>query len=108
MAGRQTMALCIQMFVKHFVGSQNCKLSADNFSKQFGPRSGLTYMHRAWSGYKLIDTLIIFLKEIFKKVYFDNKSADYKKKHEKFLRGQKVNYMYNKGMKQKVFVQNSK
>ena len=30
----------------------------DNFCKQFGPRSGPTF----WSGSKLIDTLIVFLK----------------------------------------------
>ena len=36
-------------------------LSADNFWKQFGPRSGPTFC-RAWSGTKLFDTLNVFLK----------------------------------------------
>ena len=39
-------------------------LSADNFCKQFGPRSGPTKC-RAWSVSKLFDTLMVFLKEFF-------------------------------------------
>ena len=46
--------------------------TADNFSKQFGPRSGPT---------KCL-TLDGFLKEIFKKVDFEQKSADDKKEWE--------------------------
>ena len=41
--------------------------SADNVGKQFGPRSGPTN-RRAWSGSKLFDILIVFLKEFFQKV----------------------------------------
>ena len=35
---------------------------ADNFCKQFGTRPGPTE-RQAWSGSKLFDTLIVFLKE---------------------------------------------
>ena len=45
-------------------------LSADNLCKQFGPRSGPT---------KLLDTLMVFLKDFFEKVDFKEKSADDKK-----------------------------
>ena len=51
--------------------------SADNFGKQFGPRSGPTN-RRAWSGSKLFDILMVFLKLIWKK------SADDKKAHKNF------------------------
>ena len=51
--------------------------SADNLCKQFGSRSGPTKC-RAWSGSKLFDTLMIFLKEFFEKIDFE-KSADDKK-----------------------------
>ena len=44
------------------------KSIADNFCKQFGPRSGPT-KRRAWSRSKLFDTLMVFLKE-----FFDNKN----------------------------------
>ena len=60
--------------------------SADNFYKLFGPKSGPT-KHQAWSGSKLFDTLMVFLKEFFEKVDFEKNSAD-DKKHEKFPRGQ--------------------
>ena len=49
--------------------------SADNFCEQFGPRSGPTKC-RAWSGSNLFDTLMVFLKEFFKKLDFEKKSAD--------------------------------
>ena len=54
-------------------------LSTDNFCKQFGPRSGL-----AESGSKLFDTLIVFLKELFEKVYFfvQKKTQQTSQKHE--------------------------
>ena len=52
--------------------------SADNFCKQFGPRSDPT-ISRAKSGSKLFDTLMVFLKEFFRKVDFEQKSADDKK-----------------------------
>ena len=65
--------------------------SADNLCKQFGPRSGLT---------KLFDALMVFLKEIFKKVDFE-KSAD-NTKARKNSQGQRVkvikssiNYLVN-------------
>ena len=46
--------------------------SADNLCKQFVPRSGPT-KSLAWSGSKLLETLIVFLKEFFKKVDFEKK-----------------------------------
>ena len=52
--------------------------SADNLCKQFEPRSGPTKC-RAWSGTKLFDTLMVFLKEYFWKSWFWKKSADDKK-----------------------------
>ena len=44
--------------------------SADNFCKQFGPRSGPTKC-RAWSGSNLFDTQMVFKKEFFEKVDFE-------------------------------------
>ena len=55
--------------------------SADNLGKQFGPRSGPT-IHRARSGSKLFDILIVFLKEFFWKINFE-KNQQTTKKHEK-------------------------
>ena len=50
--------------------------SADNFCKQFGARSGPTKCP-AWSGSKLFDTLLLFLKEFFENIDFEKKiSAD--------------------------------
>ena len=60
--------------------------SADNFFKQFGPRSGPTKC-RAWSGSKLFDTLVVFLKEFFKKNILKNSADD--KKACKFHRRQR-------------------
>ena len=40
---------------------------ANNFCKQFGHRSGPNAC-RAWSGSKLFDILMVFLKEFFEKV----------------------------------------
>ena len=43
-------------------------VTSDNYiCKQFGPRSGLTKC-RAWSGSKLFDTLMVFLKEFLENV----------------------------------------
>ena len=53
--------------------------SADNFYKQFEPRSGPTKCP-AWSGSKLFDTLIVFLKEFFEKVDFEKNQQTTKKK----------------------------
>ena len=39
--------------------------SVDNLCKQFGPRSG------PWSGSKMFDTHIVFLKEFFEKDDFE-------------------------------------
>ena len=55
--------------------------SACYFCKQFGPRSGPT-KRRAWSGSKLFDTLIVFLKEFFEIVNFEKNQQTTKKKHE--------------------------
>ena len=51
--------------------------SADKFYKQYGPRSGVI-KRQAWSGSKLFDTLIVFLKEFFEKVDFEKKSRQQK------------------------------
>ena len=58
------------------VGVTLCLLvsCADNFCKQFGPRSGPTKF-RARSGFKLFDTLIIFLREAFEKVDFEKTNS---------------------------------
>ena len=63
--------------------------SADNFCKQFEPRSDPTNCW-AWSGSKLFDTLRVFPKEFFEKVYF-----------EKISRRQKIlkNYPEGKDLK---------
>ena len=53
--------------------------SADNFCKQFGPGSGPT-KRWAWSGSKLYDTLIIFLKEFFEKLDSENNQQTTKKR----------------------------
>ena len=63
-------------------------LSADNLCKQFGPRSSPT-KHRVWSGSKLFDTLMVFLKEFFKKVNFE-KNKQTTKKHV----GKEWSYLY--------------
>ena len=63
--------------------------SADNFGKQFGPWSGLTN-RPAWSGSKLFDILMVFLKEFFQKVNFE-KISRRQKKHKKFPSMQWVN-----------------
>ena len=54
-------------------------LSADNLGKQFGPRSGPTNRR---PGFKLFDILMVYLKEVFKKVNFE-KNQQTTKKHEK-------------------------
>ena len=48
---------------------------ADNICKQFGPRSGPT-QRRSRSGSKPFDTLIVFLKDFFKRLILKKKSAD--------------------------------
>ena len=58
-------------------------LSADNLCKQFGLGSGSTKC-RAWSGSKLFDTLMVFLKDFFlKKNDFEKTLQTTKIKHEK-------------------------
>ena len=47
-------------------------LSADNICEQFGPRAGLTQC-QTWSGSKLFDTLMVFLKIFFEKIDFFKK-----------------------------------
>ena len=55
---------------------------ADNLWKRFGSRSGPTGC-RSWSGSKLFDTLIVFLKELLEKVNFEKKISRQQKKHGK-------------------------
>ena len=62
--------------------------SADNFCKQFRSRSGLTKC-QAWSGSKLFDTLIKYLKEFFQKIDFE-KNQQTTKKHAKLPSRQSV------------------
>ena len=54
-------------------------MSAVNLGKQFGPRSGPTN-RRAWSGSKLFDILMVFLKEFFQKVNFEKNQQTTKKR----------------------------
>ena len=70
-----------------------CQLmpSADNLLKHFVPRSVLTKCVtkcQAWSGSKLFDTLMVFLKEFFRRFEFEKKSADdkYSWKHSKYAK----------------------
>ena len=62
--------------------------SASNLCKQFGPRSGPTE-HRAWSGCKLFDTLMIFLKKFSEKYDFE-KNQQTTKNLKKLLIRQRV------------------
>ena len=66
-------------------------LSADNFCKQFGPRSGPT-KRQAPSGSNLFDTLIVFLKEFVEKVDFE-KNQQTTKKHENFPGGKDLIFL---------------
>ena len=66
--------------------------SADNLYKQFGPRSGPTKC-QAWSGSKLFDALIVFLKEFFEKVDFE-KNHQTTKKREKISHGNLINWTF--------------
>ena len=60
-----SLTTCSLTFILYLLMS-----SADNLSKQFRPRSGLTKC-RARSGSKLFDTLMVFLKEFFEKIDFE-------------------------------------
>ena len=62
--------------------------SADNFCKQYGPRSGQTKC-RACSGSKLFDTQMVFLKEFFEKDDFEKISR--RQKSIKISQGKGVN-----------------
>ena len=68
-----------QCFLNSFDASGDLS-SSDNLCKQFGPRSGPTEC-RSLSGSKLFDTLIVFLKDFFEKVYFEKSAGALK--HEK-------------------------
>ena len=56
--------------------------SANNVSKQFGPRSGWT-IRWAYSGYKLFDTLMVILKDLFFKKVILDKNQHTAKRHTK-------------------------
>ena len=60
--------------------------SVDNLCKQFGPRSGATFL----SGYKLFDTLLVFSKEFFKKKIDFEKNHQTTKTHAKVPSRQRV------------------
>ena len=66
--------------------------SADNLYKQFGPRSGPTKC-RAWSGPKLFDTLMVFLKEFFEKVDFEISSRR-QKSMQNYIVGKGIKYLF--------------
>ena len=74
-----------RIYPKHLIEPHNgnfltlCLLlsSADSFCKQSGPRSGPKKC-RVWSGSKLFDILMVFMKEFFRKTWFWKKSADNK------------------------------
>ena len=61
--------------------------SADNFCKQFAPRSGPTFFP-AWSGSKIFDTSHITERIFFKKIDFE-KNQQAKKKPGKNSQGAK-------------------
>ena len=63
--------------------------SADNFCKQFGPRSGLTKC-QAWSGSNLLDTLMVFLKINFWKGQFWKKINKRQKGMQNFSVGKEL------------------
>ena len=65
-------------------------LSADNFCKQIGSRSGPT-KGRAWSGSKLFDTQMVFITDSFREVDFEKKAADDKKACKNFSVGKDLN-----------------
>ena len=54
--------------------------SADNLCKQLWPRSGPTKC-RAWSGSKLFETMMLFLKELFEKDDFEKNQQMAKSMH---------------------------
>ena len=79
-------AICLLCLVAYSNALQSrCLLvpSAGNFRKQFEPRSGPTKC-RAWSGSKLFDTLMVFLKISFEK------NQQTTKKHAKLPSRQRV------------------
>ena len=64
---------------------------ADNICKQLGTRSGLTKC-QSWSWSKQFGTLVVFLKEFFKKkIILKKKSADDNKSMEKFSACKELN-----------------
>ena len=67
--------------------------SADNFCKQFGTWSGPTKC-QAWSGSKLFDTLMIFLKELFEKVDFEKNRQTTKKIMKKYPACQELIFVF--------------
>ena len=67
--------------------------SADNFCKQFGPRSGLT-KHRPWSESILFDNMLVFLTKLFENVLLKNQQKT--KKHAKLTSMQRVKFLLNK------------
>ena len=79
--------------ISYCLSLASCDLSsADNFCKQFRPRSGQTKC-RSWSGSKLFDTLIVFLKELFEKVVILKKKSQHTTtKAWKITHMQRVNY----------------
>ena len=63
--------------------------SADNLCKQFGPRSGATFL----SGSKLFDTLMVFPKDFFKKLIL-KKITRRQKLMQNYQVGKKLSSLY--------------
>ena len=75
-----TLFWCFMSMSTNFQACQDNFLSsrvelADNRCKKFGPRSGPTEC-RSWSGSKLFDTWIVYLKEFFENINFEKEGAD--------------------------------
>ena len=65
--------------------------SADNFCKQFGPRSKIRpNKMSSLIGSKLFDTLMVFLEEFFEKADFEKKLANGKKSMQNYPVGKEL------------------
>ena len=83
---------CYQPLDNLFSGNF-CHLLSTGSYLQTGPKSGPTFC-RSWSGSKLFDHLIVFLKEFFEKVNFE-KSQQRQQKHEKLPSIQRVTFLFS-------------
>ena len=90
--GIQNTAGCLSQLMQSYIELFPCQqllLSyAGDLCKQFRPRSGPTECW-SWSGSKLLDTLIVFVKEFFE-FFFLKKVNQQEEKHEKLPSMQRV------------------